>query len=95
MIFTRAFLKGAGERAVKTAAQTLVAVLTAGEVIGILDVDWAGALGAAALAAVLSVLTSVGNADFTAGEQGAVVERPDGTLDVGTLTVTPDDGEHL
>lgn len=67
MIFTSAFLRGAGERAVKTFAQSLVAVITAAEVIGILDVDWAGALGAAALAAVLSLLTSIGSAEFTAG----------------------------
>lgn len=66
MIFTIAFLKGAGERAVKTFAQTLVALIGAGQ-LGVLDVDWVNALSIAGLAAIASVLTSIGNADFTSG----------------------------
>lgn len=67
MIFTLAFLKGAAERAVKTFAQTLAALIGAGQ-LGVLDVDWVTVLSVAGLAAIASVLTSVGNADFTAGE---------------------------
>ena len=66
MIWTAAFWRGATERMIKTAAQALLAVAGVGAV-GIMDVDWWGALSAAALAAVLSLITSIGNADFTAG----------------------------
>ena len=66
MIWTPSFWRGLGERAIKTFCQSLVAIIGVGA-IGVLDVDWAGALSVAALATVVSVLTSIGNADFTAG----------------------------
>lgn len=47
------------ERAVKTAAQTGVALLTADGVLNAVDVDWAGSAGVVALATAVSVLTSV------------------------------------
>lgn len=65
-MLTIAFWKGAGERAIKTAAQTLLAVIGTGT-LGILDVDWLQALSVTALATIASVLTSIGNAGFTAG----------------------------
>lgn len=74
MLWTVDFWKGAGERALKTFFQTLVAMIAvtagAGQVptVGIEGVDWIGSLSVAALAAVLSLATSIGNADFTAGE---------------------------
>ena len=63
---TPEFWRGASERAIKTFCQSLLAVLTTGAV-GILDVDWPGALSAAALATLVSLLTSVSQAEFTAG----------------------------
>ena len=66
MIWSAAFWRGAAERAIKSFAQALVAVIGVGTV-GILQVDWVGAVSAAALTAALSLLTSIGNADFTAG----------------------------
>ena len=66
MIFTKLFWKGAFERATKTFCQSLLAILTTGAV-GILDVDWPGALSAATLATLVSILTSLSQAEFTAG----------------------------
>lgn len=54
------FLKAALERAVKTVAQTVVAML-ATDLAGVLDVDWTAVGSAAALAGVVSLLTSVGS----------------------------------
>ena len=80
MIWSVSFWRGAGERAVKTFAQALVAVIGVGAV-GLLDVDWIGALSAALLATVVSVLTSIGNADFTSGQTPVVIEVDTGVED--------------
>lgn len=52
------FLKCAAVRAVKTMAQTAVALLGTGA-IGIMDVDWVAVGSASALAGVVSILTSI------------------------------------
>jgi len=57
-IFTPTFLKDAAERAISTAAQAAIGVLTAGAV-GLIDVDWAATGSIAGLAAVVSVLKSI------------------------------------
>lgn len=54
---TKKWLKAAGIRAVKTVAQTAVALLPAAATIR--QVDWLTVLGTAALAGVASVLTSL------------------------------------
>lgn len=59
-IFTRHFAAQSTERAVKTFAQSAAALLV-GNGVGLLDVDWVGVLSVAGLAAVVSVLTSVGS----------------------------------
>lgn len=51
------WIKAAGIRAVKTVAQTAVATIGTATVLG--EVDWMMILSAAALAGVLSLLTSV------------------------------------
>lgn len=62
---TKAFIKATLERAIKTFAQTLVAVLGIG-LTDVLAVDWKAALSAAAAATVLSILTSLGS-DWATG----------------------------
>ena len=54
---TQKWIKAAAVRAIKTAAQTAVGVIGAAAVMG--AVDWQMAASASALAAVVSVLTSV------------------------------------
>ena len=66
MLFTKAFLLGAAERAVRTAAQSLLAVFVVG--VSILDIDVKTALAIAATAVVASLLTSIGSAEFVAGK---------------------------
>lgn len=55
---TQKWLKAAGIRAVKTVAQTAVALIGTGA-MGVMDVDWIGVLSASALAGIVSLLTSV------------------------------------
>ena len=52
------WLKAAGIRAIKTMAQTAVGMLT-GEMVGLLEADWLAVLSVAAMAGVVSLLTSV------------------------------------
>lgn len=66
-MFTRVFWAGAAERALKTMAQSIAAVLGVG-VVGILSVDWVQTLSVAATAGLLSVLTSIADADRVSGK---------------------------
>lgn len=51
------WIKAAGVRAIKTVAQTAVATIGTAAVLG--AVDWVAVVSAAALAGILSLLTSV------------------------------------
>lgn len=84
-IFTARFWPAAIERALKTTAQVVLSlgVLNSGAV-GILDIDWAQIGSVAALAAVVSLLTSVASAGI--GPHGPsladeTVIEPRGTAD--------------
>lgn len=56
-VFTKEWLKAAGARAIKTVAQTAVATIGTATVMG--EVNWIAVASAAALAGVLSFLTSL------------------------------------
>jgi hypothetical protein len=60
-MFTYRFWQLTGERAVKTFAQSLVAIFSAAGV-GLLTAPWTTALSTAGMAALLSVLTSMASA---------------------------------
>jgi|TARA_R110000744_G_scaffold225513_1_gene343888 hypothetical protein len=55
----RSYLDYSVERAIKTIAQTAIAVITGSQVLNVIDVDWGQVAGIAALAGVMSLLTSV------------------------------------
>lgn len=73
-MFTKAFWKGTAERAVRTFAQALIAVFGT-EATGLLAVDWPGALSAAGMAAVISVLMSLA-ASGIGGDGPGITEEP-------------------
>lgn len=73
MVGFQTFWNYAFERAAKTVAQTAVALLTVESIIAINEIDWALVGSAAALAGVVSILTSVTNFDFAANR--AVVSQ--------------------
>jgi hypothetical protein len=80
---TSSFWVSAVERAVKSFAQSLLAIWGGG-VFNVLSVNWGSALGIAAGAAVLSLLTSLVSLPFGPSDSPSVVretgrhERPDG-----------------
>ena len=80
-MLTVAFWKAAAERAVKTAAQTLILLIGAGTV-GITALNWPELLGLTGTAALLSVLTSLAS--------GAADGNPSAT----NAEVTPLSGKH-
>lgn len=62
-MFDNKFWVAAAERAIKTFAQTLVALLGT-EMVGIHTLDWGMMISTALTATVLSVLTSLASANF-------------------------------
>jgi hypothetical protein len=60
----------ATERAIKTVAQTLIAFITASSALSIVDLDFIQALGVAALAGVMSLLTSILTYDKEPSKEG-------------------------
>ena len=65
--YWRTWFKAAGIRAIKTFAQTALAMIPLG--ITIAAVDWPMVVGTAALAAVLSLLTSIAGLPELDGER--------------------------
>ena len=73
MLFTTEFWKGAGERAIKTFFQSFVALIGTAQLVR--SVDWAVVVSGSLLATLLSLATSVGNVDFTAGTNAPAKQR--------------------
>lgn len=69
MIWTKAFWKGAAERAVKSFAQGVVTAITGDAILSLWDLDFVQVAGVGGLMALLSLFTSLGNGEFTAGVQ--------------------------
>lgn len=59
-MFTRLFWKDAAERAIKTFAQTLGALLLTVAATSLIALDWPVLLGVAGTSAVISLCTSIG-----------------------------------
>jgi hypothetical protein len=59
MLTSKTFWESAVERAVKTFAQTALALLGTSQVISAIDVNWGEIGGVSLLAAILSILTSI------------------------------------
>lgn len=82
-IWSAAFWRGLGERAIKTAAQgfiygtglsVVVTEVGTGTGIALVDVPWLLGAQTALVMAAFSAVTSIGNADFTAGgDPGAAI----------------------
>ena len=68
---TSKFWKDAFERAVKTIAQSAVAILALST--GLIDVSWMDAASVAGLAGLVSLLTSVGSAGVGSSESASLV----------------------
>lgn len=71
-IWTRTFWRAAAERAVKTLCQTAAALIVA-DGTGLLDTDWLTVTSVAGMAAVVSLLTSVGS-DALTGDGPSLID---------------------
>lgn len=76
-MFTRAFWIATAERAIKTFAQTLAALLVA-DGTGLIDASWGPQLSVAGMALVVSVLTSIASSGAGAPGPSLANERVPG-----------------
>jgi hypothetical protein len=71
-MFSRYFWVATLERAVKSFAQSLLALLSAGQ-LGLLDVEWVPTLSTAGMVALLSLLTSLASSQFGNAQDPSVL----------------------
>lgn len=90
-MFTKAWLKAAGIRAVRTVAQTAVA--TIGTAALIESVNWLAVLSASALAGVLSLLTSI--AGLPELRDARTVNEDKGRITVRAYDLYDEDGNPI
>lgn len=72
-VLSRSFWVDTAERAVKTVAQTLVAMLTA-DVVNVVSLDWAQLLGVSVGAGLVSVLTSLASTNYGDDDSPSLVK---------------------
>jgi len=84
---TKKFWEDAAERAVRTFAQALIAILGAGAV-NIMTVDWAQALSVSAGAAIISLLMSIASSGI--GAKGTPSVLPEASASAGGKKVSED-----
>lgn len=72
-MWTKRFWKQAFERAIKTAAQTALAVPGV-DMVGLIHADWEGVLSVSGMSFILSILTSVVSAPIGDGDTPSVVK---------------------
>lgn len=87
-MFTSLFWRLALERAFKTFAQTLVALLSAGG-IGLFNAPWTTALSAAGMTALLSVLTSMASEPWGARGTPSLVQPMPVAAETAPTVVRP------
>ncbi|WP_079125770.1 holin [Streptomyces sp. ERV7] len=88
-MFTKAFWKATAERAIRTFAQSLAAVLTAGAT-NLFDVDWKAALATAGLATLASVLMAIGSSGLGRPGPGLTeTTAPDAPAKPAAATAAP------
>lgn len=90
-MFTKAWLKAAGIRAIKTVAQTAVA--TIGTSVLMESVNWLAVLSASALAGVLSLLTSI--AGLPELREAQAVNEDKGRITVRAYDKYDEDGSPI
>ena len=75
MRITKKWFRCAAIRALKTFAQSMLSMLTIGQAFW--EVDWAGILSVAAVAAIISMLTSVAGLPEVEEQHEAPVDNPE------------------
>ncbi|MCK2200469.1 holin [Corynebacterium callunae] len=73
MLASKTFFYDLAERAIKTAAQALLAVFVAG--VTIMSVDWVDALAITGTAALVSILTSIASAGVGSRDSASLVTQ--------------------
>ena len=73
-MFSKTFMLDVLDRAVRTAAQTAVALIGTGAV-GVIDVDWQNVASVSVVAALVSVLTSVASSGAGDPDTPSLVRR--------------------
>jgi hypothetical protein len=101
-MFAARFWLSLAERALKTFAQTLVALWPLGEnALGLIEVNWQNSLSVAGLAALISALTSIASAgigpDGSPSLVGEPAKQPEALIPNGDNPVDASDkpGRHL
>lgn len=77
-MFTSTFWASTLERLLKTFCQSLLAILTVGPAFNVLNVSWSNALGVAAGAAILSLLTSLASVNIGPAGSPSLVGKHEG-----------------